>query len=251
MSVIILLHGLPGTGEQWREVAKALAPHRVLTPTFDGFGDGWGYRDFPHSSHHARQIIELASLEDRQELVCAAWSFGCHPLLLALSQGLECQQAILFDPSSDTYLQPADKQLFQDDAIAAFGPLFAEMAEADDRRLAPLSFAATGSPETWNDLDEVRREPFIGSVVALRRAFAGDASPEILTEEMLASISSPVLVASGSKSRQMFRLAASRLSSLIPGARSVSVEDADHLWPVSSPDSFASFIKRESGDARV
>ena len=251
MSVIMLLHGLPGTGEQWREVADALAPHRVLAPTFDGFGDDWGDRDFPSTAHHARQIIELVSLEDPQELVCAAWSFSCHPLLLALSQGLECRQAILFDPSSDTYLQPADKQLFQHDAIAAFGPLFAEMGEADDRRLAQLSFAATGSPEAWDDLDELQREPFIGSVVALRRAFAGDASPEILTEEMLASISSPVLVASGSKSRQMFRLAASRLSSLIPGARSVSVEDADHLWPVSSPVSFASFINREIGDVRA
>lgn len=243
MSVIMLLHGLPGTGEQWREVAEALAPHRVLAPTFDGFGDDWGNRDFPPTSHHARQIVELAALDDPQELVCAAWSFSCHPLLLALSQGLECRHAILFDPSSDTYLQPADRKLFQQDAMAAFGPLFAEMVKADDRRLAQLSFAATGSREAWDDLDELQREPFIDSAVALRRVFAGDASPEILTEEMLAGVTSPVPLASGSKSRRMFRLAASRLTSLIPSARSISVKDADHLWPVSCPKFFAYLIE--------
>lgn len=244
MSVIMLLHGLPGTGEQWREVAEALAPHRVLAPTLDGFGDDWGDRDFPSTTAHARQIIEIAALEDPQELVCAAWSFSCHPLLFALSKGLQCRQAILFDPSSDTYLQPAEREFFQQDALAAFGPLFGEMGEADDRRLAQLSFAATGAPDTWDNLDEWRREPFIDSAVALRRVFASDASPEILTEEMLAVVTSPVLVASGSKSRKMFRLAATRLTSLIPGARSIFIKDADHLWPVSCPKSFASLIAR-------
>ncbi|MBX7541998.1 alpha/beta fold hydrolase [Qipengyuania sphaerica] len=251
MTAIMLLHGLPGRGEQWRGVADALAPHRVLAPTFDGFGDDWADRNFPSSAHHARQIIEIAALEDPEGLVCVAWSFSCHPLLLALSEGLKCRQAILFDPSSDTYLQPPDRELFQQDAIAAFGPLFAEMGEADDRRLAQLSFAATGSRRTWDDLEEIQREPFIGSAAALRRAFAGDASPETLTEEMLARVTAPVVVASGNKSRQMFRLAASRLSSLIPGTRFISVKDADHLWPVSSPESFASFIKREIGGARI
>lgn len=247
MTTILLLHGLPGRGDQWRKVGEALQPHRILAPTLDGFGENWGQKPFPATSHHARQIIDLAAAEEAGNLICVAWSFSCHPLLLALSQGLSCRSAVLFDPSSDTYLQPAERELFREDANAAFGPLFAEIGKAGDRRLAELSFAATGSPDAWDELDEIQREPFIGSAAALRRAFAGEASPEGLSEESLGEIRSPVLVASGEKSREMFKLAAARLASILPLARSVSVQGADHLWPVTRPKAFASLIAGEIG----
>lgn len=249
MSTILLLHGLPGRGDQWERVGKALAPHRILAPTLDGFGDGWGEKAFPRTSHHAQQIIDFVAAVDASDLVSVAWSFSCHPLLLALSQGLFCRKAILFDPSSDTYLEATDRECFREDSIAAFGPLFAEIGEAEDRRLAQLSFTATGSLDAWVDLDETQRELFIGSAAALRSALMGDASPEALTLKALARINSPVLVASGENSRKMFKLAASRLGSILPCARSIAVQDADHLWPISSPEAFAILIKEEIGAA--
>ena len=248
MKTIILLHGMPGQGDQWDEVSKALAPNPVIAPTLEGFSDDWAEEGFPSTWHHARQIRDLVKGKAPDDLVCVAWSFGCHPLLLALSEGLACRQAILFDPSSDTYLEPRERKAFQQDAGAAFGPLFAELGCVDNRRLAELSFAATGSISAWNALDETRRTPFVRGAAALRRAFGSGASPDVLTKEDFARVKTPILVASGENSRAMFKLAADRLNAILPDARRISIKGADHLWPVSRPTAFASLIARQAGD---
>lgn len=250
MTTILLLHGMPGRGDQWREVGAALAPHRIIGPTLEGFDRDWAGAGFPSTERHAQQIAELIADEDPQDLICVAWSFSCHPLLLALCNGLACRQVILFEPSGESYLRPSEREAFERDASAAFGAIAAEIDTADDRRLAQLAFAATGSVEAWDALNEATRAPFIDNADAMRRVVKSGAVPAELREEHLNVVQTPVLVVSGERSRTMFKLASTRLAAILPMARHVSVREADHLWPITRPSWFAAFISKEIGRMR-
>ena len=244
MATFLILHGLPGHGNQWRDVVEALAPHRVLTPTFVGFEWETEWRGFPSTPDHARQILEWVEAEDADDLVCVAWSFGCHPLLAALSEGLACRSAVLIEPSSDSYLDGADRRLFQQDASLAFANLFAEISSADDERLAELAFEVNGSASVWDDLHDDRREPSISSASAMRRAFLSGAQPMEIPRPLLQRITTPTHVMIGTESRNMFKVAASQLAKLLPAAELHIEQGRDHLWPVTQPELLASDLRK-------
>lgn len=85
--VIVLLHGIPGSGTVWRAVAGDLArDHRVLVPDLLGFGDSPRPASFEDLWAHAQAAAIHEELEARgvRRVVFAGHDFG-GPVALALA----------------------------------------------------------------------------------------------------------------------------------------------------------------------
>lgn len=79
MTTIVFLHGGGMGGWVWDEIASALrsAGHKVLTPTFTGFGERSHLisRDVTHDVH-VTDIVNVLKFEDVRDCVLVAFSYG-------------------------------------------------------------------------------------------------------------------------------------------------------------------------------
>jgi pimeloyl-ACP methyl ester carboxylesterase len=110
------------------------------------------------------------------------------------------------------------------DGIAAAGPAFlAAVAGVDPSRLSDRT------------LRRARAEA---------RSALADAALRGLDPAGLRRISVPVTIATGGRSRPLYRWIADGLAAMIPGARLERFEDLDHPGPLRSPDLVAEAIVR-------
>ena len=79
MTTIVFLHGGGMGGWVWEDVANALRKdgHKVLTPTFTGFGERSHLigRDVTHDVH-VQDIVNVLTFEDAKDAVLVAFSYG-------------------------------------------------------------------------------------------------------------------------------------------------------------------------------
>lgn len=79
MTTIVFLHGGGMGGWVWEEIATALRGegHKVLTPTFTGFGERSHLigRDVTHDVH-VTDIVNVLKFEDVRDAVLVAFSYG-------------------------------------------------------------------------------------------------------------------------------------------------------------------------------
>jgi len=79
MTTIVFLHGGGMGGWVWESVADALRKegHKVLTPTFTGFGERahLSSRDVTHDVH-VQDIVNVLAFEDAHDAVLVAFSYG-------------------------------------------------------------------------------------------------------------------------------------------------------------------------------
>src|ERR1700739_1417301 len=79
MTTIVFLHGGGMGGWVWEDVADALRKdgHKVLTPTFTGFGGRSQLigRDVTHDGH-VQDIVNILTFEDARDAVLVAFSYG-------------------------------------------------------------------------------------------------------------------------------------------------------------------------------
>lgn len=79
MTTIVFLHGGGMGGWVWQDVADTLRKegHRVLTPTFTGFGERSHLigRDVTHDVH-VQDIVNVLEFEDARDVVLVAFSYG-------------------------------------------------------------------------------------------------------------------------------------------------------------------------------
>src|SRR6185369_3115271 len=79
MTTILFLHGGGMGGWVWEEVADTLRRegHKVLTPTFTGFGERSHLigRDVTHDVH-VQDIVNVLKFEDARDVVLVAFSYG-------------------------------------------------------------------------------------------------------------------------------------------------------------------------------
>lgn len=241
----MLLHGLPGHGDQWNKVARHLTGCTVTMPTFAGFETGHETVAFPSTEIHAGQIVDWAARVPADDLTIVAWSFACHPLLFALTEmGLHARRVVFVEPSSDTYLDGDRKQRFLRSAEEVFTPVFTSMAQGAPFDLVEAVFRATGDEHSWTALGEDQKALFRQSEGALRCAFTSGASPTAFAKERLAGTEvGDVDIVVTTQTRDMFRAAAEGLGELLPQARVHTIEGANHMWPILQPAAFAEFLQ--------
>jgi pimeloyl-ACP methyl ester carboxylesterase len=238
----MLLHGLPGCGEQWHEVASMLA-QVCLCPTFAGFEDGAGTALFPQTADHASQILEWAAGRT-DDLAVIAWSFACHPLLYAMTRlDFAPAMALFYEPGSDSYVTGDDLAAFAATSGEVFGPVFATLEDASDEALVRTLFAATGEPTSFDQLSQDMQNVFVRKAASMRLAFSGPDGPAHITaQEIRKSSPGNYHVLYGDRTRPMFRIAAERLASHLPGAKLTCIQDADHMMPITQPERFADLL---------
>ena len=251
---VLLLHGQPGSGEDWLAVAERLAPsHRVLAPD----RPGWGSSTLEATSL-AGNAAALAGLlgDDPAELptTVAAHSLGGGVALeLALRYPDKVGALVLVGSVGvGAALTGLDRVLalpVVGEGIVRAGVAVILQALAAGSRLSDRH-APGRATRRLRDLPTVRAaageggKPLVGrsrrSFIAEQRALVAE-TPGL--ERRLARISVPVAVVAGTFDRVIPLAAARELAGAIPGAELVVVRGG-HMLPIDHADEIASVVER-------
>lgn len=247
---VLLLHGQPGTADDWRRVRAAIGDRaRTIAIDRPGWNGHGSAHDLAGNAQAARAALD-ADGADRATVVghslgaaVAAWLAAEHPERVT---GL-----VLAAPSANrASLNRLDLLLaapVTGPVVAATGLLAAGIAlEASvlRRRIAARLgldesyLRETGArllrPNTWR------------TFVAEQRMLIG-ALPEL--ERRLTSISSPTTVITGTADRIVSPASARELVAQLREAELVQIEGATHLLPQERPDDLAEIIVRAVADS--
>ena len=206
---LLLIHGAPGDARLWTPVIDALpATIDARAITLDCFGsdarpdDGASVGTMRHSDDIVSYVE--AAMEAPVDLV--AWSFGCHPALLAAIERPELFRSLVFyEPSLNSDVDdPAAKAAFGDDRMAAISLVMAAMGEDDDQRAHGIIVDNAGTQA---------------------------AGPRV-----------PVTIGCGAETRPKFSFTSRALAEAIPYARYAEVPGAGHMLPETEPVRFAALL---------
>ncbi|ADB54084.1 alpha/beta fold hydrolase [Conexibacter woesei] len=246
---VLLLHGLPGTAEDFERVTPLLAGHRTIALDRPGFG-------FSDGGYHplTEQLTAIEALLDQlaiRRVIVVGHSYGGtlalafaarHPervrgLVLvdaaaagASTTGFERAQARLVQglslpvvqPLADvTFAQVMRKASAQMGAEEAFGP--DPVDDAYERRLLAVTMQ-------HDDLDAYAAETLV----------AGDVIEQ--TDEQLRRIEVPAVVIHGDRDRSVTPEHGRRLAAELPRARFVGVPGG-HMVPLVHPDVVAEAVR--------
>ncbi|WP_378945160.1 alpha/beta fold hydrolase [Mesorhizobium sp. ANAO-SY3R2] len=246
MATLFLLHGAPGDGTLWRPVVEALpAGLQVATPTMRWFGSGaWDDDGSAFSTEiHADQLIALVGAEATLPVAVAAWSWSSHVALLALIKRPDLfAKAFLYEPGLHTYLASDELPAYGADAGAAFGPVAAALADHGPQAAVEALFESSGGEGCYGALDPERRARYLESVRMMPLLMGGGRPPADITAADLATISVPLTVAYGSRTRPLFAIASQAVARAVPDAKELPVEGADHMLPEKDPARFAALL---------
>jgi len=244
---VLLLHGQPGSAEDWQRVRKAIGTRaRAIAVN----RPGWNGRDAPRgivgNVHSAVSALDAEGIE-RATVVghslggaVAAWLAAEHPdrvsALVLAAPSVNCAS-----------LNRLDRLL----AAPVMGPLLSSAvlagAGAALRTDALRQRVALGL-----GLDEPYLRQVAGALLrpATWRAFASEQRMLIselpALERRLPSIATPTTVVSGSADRIVTPSSARQLATQIPGAELVQLRGATHLLPQQRPAELAEIIVRAS-----
>jgi pimeloyl-ACP methyl ester carboxylesterase len=256
--VVLLVHGQPGEGEDWRRLADLLShDHRVLAPD----RPGWGSHPRP-AVGIAENATVLARVAERcgaePPLTVVGHSFGGGIALeLALTRpDIVGSLVLVGSVGVEAALSGLDRLLavpVVGDGIVRAGGAAVRQAFGALRRL-PENWTAGRLARKASDLPTVRAvlsggdgEQLLGraraSFVIEQRALI-DETPAL--ERRLSLLQLPVAVAHG-RSDHIVPLAAGRLlAERIPGAELVVFPGEGHLLALDRPDEIAALVRRYS-----
>lgn len=244
----LLLHGQPGTADDWNRVHAAIAG-RARTVAIDrpGWNGHGGALDLAGNARAALAALDTAGVE---RAVVVGHSFGgAIAAWLAADHPDRVSAVVLAAPSANrASINRLDLLLAAPytGPVVAATVLFAagvalEAAALRSRIAVRLGLEerylrAAGStllrPRTWRTFTAEQR-------MLIREL------PEL--EPRLASISAPTTVVTGTADRIVSSASARQLVAQIPGAELVELPGATHLLPQQRPDELAEIIVRAVG----
>ena len=251
MAKVLLVHGAPGDARLWAPVIDAMDARfdcHAITLSYFGVDDWPGDGSDFGTTLHKEDIVALAE-EIGGPLSLVAWSFGCHPALLAAIERPDLfAQVALYEPSLDSYVDDADERAdFAADTQAAFGPVFAALQDGDTDAALELIFDNAAQQGAYARLPEARRAIYRDSMRALPLLMGGGKPPVAITSDDLAGIGCPVTVALGEHTRPMFAIPSRAVAKAIAGVCLREVPDATHMLPETDPQRFAALLSEWLG----
>ena len=240
---LLLIHGSPGNGDVWNNVAAALSVEtEVLKPTLAGHSAD---RETPIADIEVSAIaaqLEALFSEKHQAVDVVGHSFGgVVAPRLALRQKLSIRRLLLLEPvaisifraTEDTETFEAVRGVF-DDYIARHG---AGEADAVSRMIdfwfGPDSYA--GMPEPVQAYLRANTAINIRDVQATFR--------EAYDLHELSALSTQTLIAYGSKSPSETIAIATTLADCLGAARTKSIDNANHAMLTTHPTDIAALIE--------
>ncbi len=260
-SGVLLVHGQPGSGSDWKRLARLLATdHRVVAPD----RPGWGQDERPAASlaDNASDLVAVVSSTGLEApLTVVGHSLGGGIAIeLALSRpDLVGALVLLASVGLDSALNRLDRLL----AVPAFGD---PVIRAGWRATVTGIKAVRRLPKTTRMTalaDRAARRPSVRALLWLEeQPISGRARQSFLAEQRflldetpslehrLAHLRLPVVVVHGTADHVVPRAAERLLAERIPGAEFVSLEGEGHLVPIEHPKLIAPIVRRYAALAR-
>jgi pimeloyl-ACP methyl ester carboxylesterase len=245
---IVLIHGLPGTAEDWNEVTPLLAGHRTIAIDRPGFGySGKGYLEFD------RQIEVLDALLRRlgvERPLLVGHSYGGtialafaerHPdevsglvLVDAAAAGMRVDS---FERGQAHFVKFLQLPVIHQVANATFGQLLSTVS-------VNMGDDAAFDPQAVNPAHRHRLLAITTTSDNLK-AYAGEVleADDVYTrvDPRLGSIHTPAVVIQGNKDQLVEPIHGRRLAAVLPDAR-LEMVPGGHMAPYTHPYAVAAAI---------
>jgi len=226
---VVLVHGLGGRAEDWRNLAPTLAHagYRIYMPDLPGFGRSEWPASFSYSVRdQARIVIGFMDAMHLDQVDLGGWSMGGWIVqLIAAESPNRVSRLMLFD-SAGLHFEPAwDTRLFT--------PSNADQVAQLNALLMPNPPRVPGF--VANDIMRVTGEQ--GWVV--QRAMASMLTGQDTTDALLPALNMPVLIVWGDKDRITPLDQGQAMAKLIPHAELDVIPGCGHLAPVQCANQIA------------
>lgn len=232
-AAVVIVHGVGGHKEDWTAVITALsARHSVYA--IDMLGFGGSSRDAEHlgMTSQANAIIALMDHEQIQSADLIGNSVGGWVTATCASHNPDrVNKLVLVDPAGF-------EAMFQGDPPVN---LFPNSMEEMEKLL--LCVLHSGFAHTR----EFAEQAYAGFLASGEKSIVPRLGPGLFQsarlETILPSITSPTLVVWGNEDRLFPVALAPYITSLIPGAKSVIIEEASHFPHIDKPDEFIATVQ--------
>jgi pimeloyl-ACP methyl ester carboxylesterase len=219
--VVVLVHGLSGSAEDWRNLAPSLAQagYRVYMPDLPGFGRSEQPRDFSYSVQDQAEVVMgfLQTLGLRQ-VDLGGWSMGGWIAQLVAAQDTErIRRLMLFDSVGLAVKPEWDTRLFTPTTPAELDQLDALLMPHPPK--VP-SFVA-------RDILRVSRN----NAWVTHRAVAAMLSGQDATDTLLPKLQMPVLLVWGTEDRITPPSLGEKMHQLAPQSELALIPGCGHLAP--------------------
>jgi pimeloyl-ACP methyl ester carboxylesterase len=223
---LVLVHGLGGSTEDWRELTPALARagFHVYMPDLLGYGRSARPASFTYAVRDEAEFVArfMDAMGIRQADV-GGWSMGGGIVQhLAFRHPQRVRRLILFD-SAGLWERPQwDVQLFTPQSPAELGAL--------NSLLMP-----SPPPVPGFVADDVLRGSRANAWV-IHRALEAMLTGQDATDKILPQLKMPVLIVWGTRDRILPIEQGRKMQSLLPDGQLLTVEGCGHLAPVQCPE---------------
>ncbi len=219
--VMVLIHGLGGRSEDWRNLAPyfARAGYRVYLPDLPGYGRSQKPRDFSYSVHdEAAAVVGFFDALGLQQVDLGGWSMGGWIVqLIAAGHPERVRRLILFD-SAGIYEMPSwDTSLFT--------PQTPEQLDELDALLQPHPPSVPGF--VARDILRISAK----NAWVIHRALAAMLTAEDVTDNLLPHLKMPVLIVWGAEDRITPVDQAEKIHALVPQSQLDVIPNCGHLAP--------------------
>jgi pimeloyl-ACP methyl ester carboxylesterase len=220
--VVVLVHGLGGHAEDWRNLAPYLAQagFRVYMPDLLGYGRSEQPADFPYSvPDEAEAVVGFMDALGLKQVELGGWSMGGAIVQhMAFRHPERVQRLILFN-SAGIYAKPSwDTRLFTPTTPAELDQL--EALLMPNPRPVP-GFVA-------RDILRISRR----NAWVIHRAIATMLTGRDATDALLPRLKMPVLIVWGAEDRLLPLSQGEKMHKLVPQSQLEIVPGCGHLAPV-------------------
>ncbi|HST33381.1 MAG TPA: alpha/beta hydrolase [Solirubrobacteraceae bacterium] len=245
---VVLIHGLPGTAEDFNKVTPLLAGHRTIAFDRPGFGySGHGYLKFD------RQIATLDSLlralrVTRPVLVGHSYG-GTLALAFAERHPNQVRGLVLVDAAAAGQHLGSYDELQAHLVKALQLPVIHQLANATFAQLLTTASVKQGDDQAFHphavDSAHERRLLEINSTRGNLEAFAGEqlAANGVIdgVDKRLATIALPAVVIQGANDQLVEPVHGRRLAATLPHAR-LEIVSGGHMAPYTHPYAVAAAV---------
>jgi len=219
---VVLVHGLGGSAENWRNLAPYLvrAGYRVYMPDLPGYGRSEDPASFSYSVRdEAGVVLGFMDALGLKQVDLGGWSMGGWIVqLVAVEAPQNIRRLMLFD-SAGLHVEPDwDTRLFT--------PTSADELNQLDALLMPQPPSVPGF--VAHDILRVSRE----RAWVIQRAMASMLTGRDVTDQLLPQLKMPVLIVWGSEDRIVPLAQGEIMHRLVPQSKLDVVPGCGHLAPL-------------------
>ncbi len=219
--VVVLVHGLGGEAEDWRNLAPYLtrAGFRVYVPDLPGYGRSERPTDFSYSVHdEADAVVGFLDALGLKQVDLGGWSMGGWIVQLVAARHSERVRRLMLFDSAGIYEKPAWETR-----------LFTPISAAELDQLEALLMPNPPKIPGFVARDIVRESN--GHAWVIHRAVGSMLTGQDTTDTLLPGLKMPVLIVWGTEDRITPLGQAERIHKLVPQSQLEVFAGCGHLAP--------------------